>query len=1062
MALNQTGLTDDRGRRPDWIELHNPSSTALDLTGWSLSDDAGKPRQWTFRSGTVEPHGFLVVFGSGEDRQPLPAPPTRPDLIDGLRAWWRADALRPDDPTQVRSAPDGFHVRRWPDARGSGWDGLQTDLRRQPLLVSTPSPAVRFDGLDDLLTLPSPPATNDFTLFAVIRPRAAHEIDDPGPTGVAGVSGQRWLFGPAHGGDRGAGMGVSAGTNGVSVYEHGSGYLPALAVSTLTLGSRPAVVTVLYADRQPQLAVHTAEQPPGPRSVRNPVTAPTELGAGSYGAFAGDVAEVLIYARALPEADRRGIERWLVERHDAEVRSSFHTNFRLDADGERLRLVDPAGRTIDQLRFPRLPRDVAWGRTRDGGWAYFAEPTPGAANTGEPATRFLDPPRFSATAGFHPASFPLELTVDDPQASIHFTLDGSDPTPESPRYERPLLITNRTSLPNRLSVIPTSADWQPPAGSVFKGTVVRARTFQSGALPSDPVTATYFVHPRARERYAFPVVALSTDARNLFDPEIGIYVPGNAPSGNFSQSGDAWERPVHVEFFETDGSRPLAQEAGVRMHGNTSFGFRVKALRLHAENQRGTGPFRHRIFPDLPVSTFYRLLLRPSGHDHHLTLMRDGLMQGLVRDLGLDVQGYRPAVLFINGEYWGIHHLQEAFEKHYFPAHHPGTDPEAIDYLEGYPPGTYAYEGDATWFHSLFGFLETNRLDQADAWTWVGSRMDVGNYRDYKLAEIFYYRWDIGNHRLWRPRTPEGRLRWILFDCDVGFGGFWSVANPWSFDMLRAALEPTGSLHDHNNATTVFLLRRLLDHPGFRDDFIRRAADLMNGPLSTPRMLAMIDRMSAQLAPEMQEHLSRWRVPATMGDWERHVNALRTFARERPAFMRQHLVSYFRLPGVSELTLGLTPPARGTLRCNSLDLVFTNDLPWTGVYFTGQPVSIEARSAPGWRFAGWRELPGYDRSSVTLAMNTRAALTAVFEPAAVRIAGWHPISDGEIELVLESPDGVSVRLETSTDLRQWNPVAAPDPDSAGRVVWRTRATESALFVRVRPDVGPMPANHSNP
>ncbi len=65
VARNRLSLRDSQSRSPDWIEIHNPRDTALDLSGYSLSDDSTNLAQWSFPTSTiVEPHGFLVVFGS--------------------------------------------------------------------------------------------------------------------------------------------------------------------------------------------------------------------------------------------------------------------------------------------------------------------------------------------------------------------------------------------------------------------------------------------------------------------------------------------------------------------------------------------------------------------------------------------------------------------------------------------------------------------------------------------------------------------------------------------------------------------------------------------------------------------------------------------------------------------------------------------------------------------------------------------------------------------------------------------------------------------------------------
>lgn len=67
MPVNGTGWKDDAGEVEPWIELWNPSAEAVDVSGWSLSDDPGQPRRWTLPAGTViGRHQYLVIAADGE------------------------------------------------------------------------------------------------------------------------------------------------------------------------------------------------------------------------------------------------------------------------------------------------------------------------------------------------------------------------------------------------------------------------------------------------------------------------------------------------------------------------------------------------------------------------------------------------------------------------------------------------------------------------------------------------------------------------------------------------------------------------------------------------------------------------------------------------------------------------------------------------------------------------------------------------------------------------------------------------------------------------------------
>ena len=68
MARNQTTLPDGDGDYEDWIELHNPTNAAVDLAGWTLTDDVEEPSRWAFPSVSLAAGEYLVVFASGKDR----------------------------------------------------------------------------------------------------------------------------------------------------------------------------------------------------------------------------------------------------------------------------------------------------------------------------------------------------------------------------------------------------------------------------------------------------------------------------------------------------------------------------------------------------------------------------------------------------------------------------------------------------------------------------------------------------------------------------------------------------------------------------------------------------------------------------------------------------------------------------------------------------------------------------------------------------------------------------------------------------------------------------------
>src|SRR2546427_683181 len=69
MASNSATLADEDGDHPDWIEIHNPDATPVNLNGWFLTDTDKNKKKWPFPSVSLAANAYLVVFASGKDRR---------------------------------------------------------------------------------------------------------------------------------------------------------------------------------------------------------------------------------------------------------------------------------------------------------------------------------------------------------------------------------------------------------------------------------------------------------------------------------------------------------------------------------------------------------------------------------------------------------------------------------------------------------------------------------------------------------------------------------------------------------------------------------------------------------------------------------------------------------------------------------------------------------------------------------------------------------------------------------------------------------------------------------
>jgi len=723
----------------------------------------------------------------------------------------------------------------------------------------------------------------------------------------------------------------------------------------------------------------------------------------------------------------------------------LHTNFSIAASGEEVLLTDPDGNRIDELAPTSIPTDISLGRQPDGtgDWYFFDEPTPGASNNTVGYQELIEPVEFSHPGGFHTGSFDLTLNHPDPDVTIIYTLDGSEPDPEnldgrtyqyknryrynswdtdgslinatyqSFEYSNPIAITNRTSDENRISRIHSTYDnshspYYFPSQSIFKGTVIRAKAVKPGAMSSKETAHTYFVTPQDRDRYTLPVVSFAIQEDYLFGYESGIYVPGviydnwrsnnsGNPDGgtpaNYHQRGIEWERPAHMELFESgETEASLNQLMGVRIHGGWSRSFAMKSLRLYARNMYSDNRFYHRIFPDLPYTAYNRLMLRNSGNDFEYTLFRDAAMQKVVGHMNFDIQAYRPAIVFINGEYWGIHNFRERYDRHYLSRVYDLED-DRVDILEG---NATVKEGSNAHYNETIQYIETHGLSADEHYEHIKTRIDVENFMDYQIAQIYLGNedWPGNNIDYWRYQTDQydpdapygkdGRWRWLMYDTDFGFGLY--NRSPDS-NTLAFATHPNGPSWP-NPPWSTFLLRRFLDNDTFRNKFINRFADQLNTAFGSERVHRIIDEMADVLAPEITEQIERWNRPAwgSYDGWQNEINIMRNFTASRPHHVRNHITDYFNLQSQTEITVNVNESSAGYVRVNTVNIKGTTPgvdpapYPWTGTYFHNTPITLKAETYPGYVFSHWE---GYDGDEsdpeIILPMNTDKSITAVFE-----------------------------------------------------------------------------------
>ena len=680
--------------------------------------------------------------------------------------------------------------------------------------------------------------------------------------------------------------------------------------------------------------------------------------------------------------------------------SQFHTNFKISSEGELVMLISPDGGSLDSIRVPQLPSDISWGRAPEtsDNWVYFNPPSPGEANIGG-FTTLAEPPTLSPGPGFYSGGIALSMGTVPPGRIYKYTLDGTAPNLGSTTYSAPLAVTRTTVI----RVMSCAPDGTNPIHSSY----------------------SYFIN----EDPYLPVLSLIFEPGAFFDNDSGMYVMGSNASASFPHFGanfwEDWERQVHLEYFEEGDDLSYAASAGAKIFGGWSRGNPQRSISLFARGRFGTSKFDFPFFPELDIDEFEAIVLRNSGNDWNASGYRDGFMTGLVSARDLDKQAFQPVEVYFNGVYWGIYNLREKVNEHFIASHHD-LDTDDIDLLG--MDGNEVIHGENGHYVDLINYVNTHALNSAADFEYIEERVDVKNFIDYQLAQIYYDNqdWPGNNIKFWRSRQPGGKWRWILYDTDFGYS-IWSINN-YLRNTLEFATDANGPGWP-NPPWSTLLLRKFLTNPGFRRDFILTACDLLNQPFEYEKVEVALHRHQQWLLLSLPGHLERWN-HTTLNNWYSEGVIMDNFALNRPYYMRNHFRNKYNLGADSDLQVNVEPAEAGLVRVHS---IIPESYPWVGTYFSTVPLNVRAIALPGYQFSHWEGISG-ENVDLTISMLADVDLTAVFVP----------ISPDDGALVINE---INYNSSIDYDAKDWVELFNGTPHSVDLDGWTIRdAADENQFV----------------
>lgn len=545
----------------------------------------------------------------------------------------------------------------------------------------------------------------------------------------------------------------------------------------------------------------------------------------------------------------------------------LHANFKLSSAGEYVGLFEPSGAVADAISpaFPPQRVHFSYARGPEGGFAFRAVPTPGATN--DPAPLSLPPaaPEFSLPGGHYPGALMLSLTSDTPGAAIRYLVGGEEPTW-------------------------TRGDTYVSALHITSNCIIRARSFVSGAVPSQTVTHTYLLAQSAARR-SLPALCLGGDptltyygpnatngpvnGEGIFAIKGGIYsVEGLwSPTGDTAafniprQTGRFTEKPATLEFLPLTG-QPLRTALGVRLAGSPysrprfrlddapTAPFSISIARKPSFNLffrndfGGTRPQNYPFFADSPVTRFQDLRLRAGKNDMANPFITDEFMRRTF--IGTGQKGGRGIItaLYLNGVFKGYFNLCERLREGFMQEHHGSGATWDVQQANDFA------SGDPVHWNQTVAFLRSANLSHTAAYAQVHDYLDVDNFIDYLLVNIYGATgdWPYNNWVASRERTPQGRWRFYMWDAEIALG-IDAGRGPATYNTLVNDLDIGAEA-----LTTVFnyipaFYTLLKNSPEFRLRFADRAQKhfFNGGCLTRERLEALYFELRTAVRPIIEE-----------------------------------------------------------------------------------------------------------------------------------------------------------------------------------------------------------------
>ena len=409
---------------------------------------------------------------------------------------------------------------------------------------------------------------------------------------------------------------------------------------------------------------------------------------------------------------------------------------------------------------------------------------------------------FSHESGAY-SELTLEVVLTSPEEyTIAYTTDGSFPVKDNDSGRSRVAVTLERGETRYLTAhrdLMLMPEYEQEGfyedSSLPSGTVLTVALVDSEGRMSKPVSKVYFLGEDFEKKYPdCIVISLVADPDGLLDYETGILATGAVydewkltdeaetsidadrlykAESNSTQHGRAWERPVLFQLYDS-GNRPALEcGAGIRVRGGISRRTVQKSFNIYFRKAYGNSTLEYELFPG--TFSHKSITLKIGGNTMDRLKYKEIVLYELLDNRNYPKLHMRPAVLFLNGEYWGPYLLQEKISS-YQLANRFGVDADQIVVIKD-AAVEVGKESDIELYEELMSYAKRDLTDH-DTYREFCSVMDVNSMADCFAAHIYIGVddwWPTANNMLWRTRDNSfnrGRWQYILYDTDFSSGAY--------------------------------------------------------------------------------------------------------------------------------------------------------------------------------------------------------------------------------------------------------------------------------------------------